>query len=261
MASWTRDFVEIAGVRTELHRGGQGAPLLVLHGAGGNAGWLQYHDALAEHYDVLVPSHPGFGETERPDWMETISDVAHFYTWFLREMGLSNVNLMGHSMGGWIASELVAMCSHSFNKLVLGAPAGIKPEVGEITDIFLLSPEQVIERLFHDSSQSPEYQQLFGQEPTPEVMAILTQNRETSVRYTWKPYMYNPRLPFLVQQVKIPSLIVWGRQDAIIPLNCGELYNRALPSSTLKVIDNCGHVPELEKPQEFVSTVLEFLRS
>ena len=64
-----------------------------------------------------------------------------------------------------------------------------------------------------------------------------------------------------MQQVKIPSLIVWGRQDAIIPLNCGELYNRALPSSTLKVIDNCGHVPELEKPQEFVSTVLEFLRS
>ena len=261
MASWTRDFVDIAGVRTELHRGGQGAPLLVLHGAGGNAGWLQYHDALAEHFDVLVPSHPGFGETERPDWMETISDVAHFYTWFLRDLGLSNVNVMGHSMGGWIASELVAMGLDKFNKMVLVGPAGIKPEVGEITDIFLLSPEQVIEKLFHDSSQSPEYQQIFGQEPTPEVMAIMTQNRETAVRYTWKPYMYNPRLPFLMQQVRLPSLIVWGRQDAIIPLNCGELYNKALAGSSLKVIENCGHVPELEKPHEFVSTVLPFLQS
>ncbi len=93
------------------------------------------------------------------------------------------------------------------------------------------------------------------------MQAILTQNRETAVRYTWKPYMYNPRLSFLMQQVRIPSLIVWGRQDAIIPVNCGELYNKALAGSSLKFIDDCGHVPELEKPQEFVSTVLEFLQS
>ena len=259
MANWKREFVEIAGARTELYRGGQGKPLLVLHGAGGNAGWLQHHDALAERFDVLIPSHPGFGESDRPDWMETISDVAHFYTWFLRDMGLDDVSLMGSSMGGWIASELVAMCQHSFNKLVLVAPAGIKPEVGEITDIFLLSPEQVIEKLFHDKTQAPEYDRIFGQEPPPEVQAILAQNRETAVRYTWKPYMYNPRLPFLLQQVRLPSLIIWGREDAIIPVNCGELYQKALAGSTLKVLDNCGHVPDMEKPQEFVDAVLDFL--
>ena len=71
--------------------------------------------------------------------------------------------------------------------------------------------------------------------------------------------MFNPRLPGLLGRVKIPTRIVWGRQDKLVPLECGELYNKAIPGSDLVVIDNCGHVPEIEKTDEFVKTALDFL--
>jgi len=94
---------------------------------------------------------------------------------------------------------------------------------------------------------------------TPEEQEIQTTNREMAVRLTWRPYMHDPRLPALLQRVNVPSLVVWGRQDALVPLNCGELYHQSLYGSTLKVIENCGHVPQMEKPKEFADTVLEFL--
>ena len=261
MASWSQEYVEVAGVRIELLRGGQGDPLLILHGAEGNPGWLQYHDALAEHFQVLVPSHPGFGQSNRPEWMETISDVAHFYFWFLRELELEQVHLMGLSVGGWIASEMAAMCTHPLRRMVLVDSMGIKPTDGEITDVFLLTPEQVTELSLYDIHQVPEYDRLYGQPPTPEQQQIVARNREMSARLCWKPYMYNLRLPKLLEQVRLPSLVIWGREDFIAPLNCGHLYQKALANSTLKVIDNCGHAPQVEKPEEFVGLVLDFLNS
>ncbi len=76
---------------------------------------------------------------------------------------------------------------------------------------------------------------------------------------SWKPYMHNPKMPFLMAQVRIPTLMVWGKQDAIVPVNCGELYQQAIPKSTLLTIERCGHSPQLEKPQEFLDAIVPFL--
>jgi pimeloyl-ACP methyl ester carboxylesterase len=169
------------------------------------------------------------------------------------------VRAIGFSLGGWLAAELAATTRHAFSKLMLVDPPGIRPQKGEITDIFILSPAQITDLTFYDPAQAPEYDELYGQELSPEQREQAVQNREMTVRLTWKPYMHDPRLPPLLARVNMPVRIVWGRQDRLIPVECGELYQQAIPGSDLIVIDNCGHVPHLEKPDAFISAAMEFL--
>ena len=259
VAEYTEEFVKVGGSRVHLLKGGSGEPLLVLHGAGGNDGWLRYAQALAERYTVYMPSHPGYGKSERPEWLETIPDLACFYTWFMEEQGLEGARAIGFSMGGWLAAEMAVSCGHSFSKLMLVGSAGIKPHKGEILDIFIINPAQVLEQLFHDPSQAPEYAQIFGREPTPEERETAESDREMAVRLCWKPYMHDPRLPGLLARVNIPTRIVWGREDRLVPVECAGLYRQAIPGSDLVVIDNCGHFPQIEKTEEFLKAALEFM--
>ncbi len=260
MASdFTEEFVDVGGSKLQVLKGGSGDPLLILHGAGGSRGWLRYVQELSDQYTVYLPSHPGFGTSDRPEWVESVQDLACFYTWFQEQEGLEGVRAIGFSMGGWLASEMVAMSRHSFSKLMLVDAVGIKPEQSEIADIFIISPAQVTELMFHDPQQAPEYDQVFGQLPTPQQQDQAERDREMAVRLCWKPYMYDPRLPSLLGRAKCPTRIVWGREDRIVPLECGELYQQAIPGSDLVVIDNCGHAPQMEKPDEFVKTALDFL--
>ena len=205
MVAFTEEVVDVGGTKVHTLKGGSGEPLLLLHGAGGNNGWLKFVDALAEKYTVIYPSHPGYGKSNRPDWLETIPDMACFYTWYLETLGLEGVRAIGFSMGGWIASEIAAMCNHSFSKLMLVDAVGIKPNDSEITDIFIISPAQVRELGFHDPRQAPEYEALYGGEPTTEQANTAESNREMAVRLCWKPYMHDPRLSSLLQRVKIPT--------------------------------------------------------
>ena len=256
---FAEEFVNVGGSRVQLIKEGSGDPLLLLHGSGGSPGWLGYMQSLAERYTVYLPSHPGFGVSDRPDWLESMHDLACFYTWFLEEQKLEGVRAIGFSMGGWLAAEIAVICRHAFSKLMLVDAAGIKPQQGEIVDVFIISPAQVTQMLFHDPKQVPEYDHLYGQAPTPEQQEVAERNQEMAARLCWKPYMHDPRLPSLLARVNIPTRIVWGRQDRLVPLECGQLYHQAIPGSELVVIDDCGHLPQVEKPQEFVKVALDFL--
>ena len=257
--AFTEEMIDVGGTHIQMLKGGSGEPLVVLHGAGGNSGWLNYVNALSDKYTVYLPSHPGYGKSERPDWLETMADLASFYTWFLEVQGLEGSRAIGFSMGGWLAAEIAASCRHAFSKLMLVDAAGIQPQQGEIADIFIISPAQVAELLFHDPKQAPEYESIYGGEPTPEQTDIAEGNREMSVRLCWKPYLHNPSLSYYLRKVTTPTLIIWGKQDAIFPLECGELYRDALPNATLNSIDQSGNRPHIEKPQEFLGAVEEFL--
>jgi pimeloyl-ACP methyl ester carboxylesterase len=253
------EMVAVGPTRIHTLIGGQGDPLLILHGAGGNRGWRRWMTPVAERYTIYAPTHPGFGGSDAADWMESIDDLARFYLWFIEVMGLSTVRLLGHSIGGWTAAEMATMRPELLDRLVLVAPTGLKPEAGEILDIFYYSPAELLRYTVHDPATVGEWAELFGRAPTPQEQEAALRNREMTARLTWKPYMFNPRLPHFLPRVKTPTLVVWGREDRIVPVICGEQYRRLLPRATLRVLDRCGHLPPLEQPDLFAGLVLEFL--
>src|SRR5262245_58450448 len=233
--------IAVGGVNVHAWVGGQGPPLLVLHGAGGNRGWRRWLDRVAARFTVWAPTHPGFGRSGDADWMEGIDDLARFYLWFIDAAGLGRPHLLGQSIGGWTAAEMAAMSPGAIDRLVLVAPAGLRPEHGEILDVFYHSPQQLRAMTVHDPKTIPEWDELYGRPPSPAELEIATRNQEMTARLTWKPYMQNPRLPHFLPRVANPALIVWGRQDRIVPAECGEQYQRLLPHARLTVLEDCGH--------------------
>jgi len=254
----SRTTVTVSDTPVELFTGGSGPPLLFLHGAGGNSGWQAYHEELSQSYTVFVPSQPGFSGTPRPHWVYSINDVCHFNQELVRQLGLDRYILMGSSMGGWVAAEMAAMCNHNLKGLILVDAAGIKPAEGEISEIFMVSSQTRLKQRFYDPAQVSNYDQ-YTRELTPEEQVVEHSNREMASRLCWRPYLHNLSLPYYLRKVSTPALIVWGKQDAIIPVECANLYQQALPNATLEIIDHCGHSPAIERPQEFLSAVRRFL--
>ncbi len=259
-ASWTEQTVTVADTAVHYYKGGEGPPLLLLHGGSPNPGWLMHHESLAEHFTVYATSHPGFGYTPRPEWLRQFPDMTIFYLWLLDELGLDRVHLVGHSFGGWMAADIATTCPQRVERLVLIDAVGIKPERSEILDVFIITPEEIRAKAFYKPEQVPEWERLYGGEPDIEAAQRIEDALETLVRLSWKPYMHTPRLASVLPRVTCPALVVWGREDAIVPLECGELYQQGLPNAQLVVIDECGHSPQIEKPQAFADAVIPFLR-
>jgi len=256
----SRTIIKAAGLDVELRRGGRGAPLLVVHGEFGLPGWLDAYARLAEHFDVIAPSLPGYGDTTRPDWIMGVHDLAAWVTWFAREIGISSpVHLLGCSMGGWVGAELATVAPEFIDKLVLVGPMGLKPEKGEIFDYFLESGLTGVRRAFHTPEGSAEFMKYWGRDLSPEELDTVEQHREMTCRIAWKPYMHSLTLRHLLPGVRTPTLIVQGREDAITPLDCGRLFQSAIPGARLTLIEACGHAPDMEKPAEFSAMVAAFL--
>ena len=252
-------FIELAGTRLHYLTGGQGKPLVILHSVDGNLGWRLYLQQLAQHCTVYALTLPGFGLSERPPWLETFADLTRFTLWMLDALTLQRVSLLGHFMGGWMAAEMAVSCPPLVDRLILVDAAGIRPQQGEITDIFLHGQEATRKMSFFDPQQAPEYQELFGRKLSGEERELHAKNQENAIRYCWKPYMHDAVLPFLLPRVQAPTLIVWGKEDRIIPLECGERYRQNLGNARLEVVDRCGHYPHLEKPEEVTRLVSGFI--
>ncbi len=258
--TFTEALVEAAGVRVQLRRGGSGAPLLVLHGELGVPGWLRAYAQLARHFTVYVPSLPGFGRSTRPDWIGGVHDLAAWVTWFVRDLGLPRpLPVIGSSLGGWVAAEIATMNAELFTKMVLVGAAGLAPEEGHVWDYFVHSSQEAFAQAFWEPAKAPEYAEYYGHTWTPEEELQAEQNRQMAARLLWKPYMRSHTLPALLCGVATPTLVVWGREDAIIPLSVCQRYVRAIPGATAKVLDRCGHMPEMEQPEAFVEAVQDFL--
>ena len=251
--TWSEAFVEIAAGQIHLLRGGAGQPLLVLHHDIGHPGWLPFYDELAQRFTVYAPSHPGYGQSTRPEWLRSVRDVAAIYQWLLAELGLEAASLVGLGFGGWIAAEMASMAPRDFRRLVLVGAMGLQPPEGEILDQSLVSYIDYARAGFHDQRR---FAQIFGDEPTTDQLEAWDLNREMTFRIAWKPYMYSQTLPHLLGGVKMPALVVWGRHDRVVPLSCGERYASLLPNARLEVIENCGHCIDMERPSDLAKLVM-----
>ncbi len=257
---WTEGTVHVVGTDLTLIKGGTGRPLLVLHEELGHPGWLRWHSGLAKTHTLLIPLHPGFGKSPRVEWVSGVRDLASFYSRMIQDMGLSPIDVIGISLGGWIAAEMAANCAHQFRRMVLVAPAGIRPPQGDIMDLFTVPARAYLDASVHDPESTPEFVTLYGGAATPEQFEAWEDARAEVARLAWQPYMYNPSLGPLLEGVRgLPTLVVWGREDKIVPFSAGQIYNRSMVGSELALLEGCGHRPEIEKSQEFVERVKSFL--
>ncbi len=258
--TWTEEMVTAAGAQIQVVKGGRGAPRLFLHDEMGHAAWLRAHEALALKYTVTIPSHPGYGRSDQLDWLMTVRDMAVWYLQALDDLKLGPVSVVGCSLGGWLAAEMAAMCPHRFDKLVLIAPPGIKPPEGEIYDMFLVTAQQFIDHGFLHADTTAEYQELYPAEVSPEERERREVAREQSCRLTWRPYMHDMALPYLLRGVQTPTLLIWGKEDAVVPVSAGHAYEQALPNARLVTLDNAGHRVEVEQAEEVVTLIEDFLK-
>ena len=260
IGTWTTETIPIGGVAMQLTRAGEGPPLLVLHHDVGTLARLPFYDALARRFTVLVPSHPGYDGSQRPEWMRNVRDLAAMHQWLLGELAITRapqtVSIVGLGFGGWIGAEMASQAPRAFKKLVLVGAMGLKPEHGVIADQALVSYIDYVRLGFSDQTT---FDRLFGAEPETSRLEHWDLNREMSFRIAWKPYMYNASLPHLLGGIATPTLVVWGRDDRVVPLECGERYAKALPRARLEIVERAGHFVEMETPDELARLVIAFV--
>ena len=252
MVAHGSERVTIAGCEIEVLSGGSGPPLVFLHGAGGAAGWMPYMDRLAERYSLLVPSHPGFGRSQTPDWLDGMGDLAYFYLDYLESLAGKKVHLVGNSLGGWLALEIAVRSTVRIETLTLVSAAGIHLDGVPKGDIFLWNEEERVCNTFFDSALA---KARLAKETTEEEKEIALKNHFTTAKLAWHPRFYNPELRKWLHRIRIPTLILWGDSDRIFPPAYGEALRDLVPGSRLAIIPECGHLPQQEKTDAFVAGV------
>jgi pimeloyl-ACP methyl ester carboxylesterase len=251
-------MISLAGTSVELFEDGDGTPLLFLHSAQGFVPEQPYVGMLAKRRRLIAPSHPGFGKSELPDWLDTCDDIAHMYLELMDRLGLGKVDLIGCSLGGWIAAEMASKAPERLRKLVLVAPVGVKTgpvDKLDIPDIFAMPQEKVNQLLFHDPAKANiDFSKL-----SDEQLAIIARNRETLALLVWEPWMHNPKLKHRLHRIGCPTLFLRGESDGLVTADYLARYARLIPNARIETVPNAGHAVQGEQPEAFVSKLLGFL--
>jgi len=250
--------VKISGVTLEVVQGGEGESVVFLHGSDGMSVKTPFLEGLAEAAHVTAPLHPGFGHSELPSDFKSVDDLAYLYLDMLRELNLSNVTLVGESLGGWIAAEIAVRSTEQISRLVLADSVGVRfgsPTEVDIADLNMLSQEEVVARSYFSAEVGR--RDLVGM--SDDDLVVMSRNRVAMTQYTWSPYMHNPRLRRWLHRIDVPTLVVWGKQDRIVSPAYGSKLAALIPGSRFVTIDQCGHYPHVERPNELARLVFEFM--
>jgi len=250
--------MKLADIDLELHEVGSGPPLLFLHSGQGFVPDQPFVGMLAKRNRLIAPSHPGFGKSSLPDWLDSVDDIAHVYLELMDRLDLRSAKVMGASIGGWIAADLASKAPERVERLVLVAPEGVKtgsPLKLDIPDIFAMSQDQMMTALFHDPAKGRvDFSKL-----SQEQLTILARNRETTALLVWEPYMHNPKLKHRLHRLAMPVLFMRGESDGLVSAEYLAKYAKLVPHARIETIAAAGHSPQVEQPEAFVAAVTSFL--
>ena len=261
----TEEFLELAGGRVHLLRGGAGEPVLFLHAAGGAAAWLPFHAQLAEAgFEVIAPDHPGFGQSDDFPEVEAIDDLVYHYLDVLDGLGLDRPHVVGASFGGWIAAEVAVHSPHLIGSLTLLSAAGLRLPDHPVADVFLMPPAKLAAALFHDpllvptpaSAPPPP-----GAAPDLDVIIAAYREATSLARFSWVPYLSDPKLERRLGRITAPTLVVAPSDDRLIPVAHARRYAALIDGADYAEVAECGHAMYVERPAEFASLVASFLAS
>lgn len=244
-----------------VEAGIDGPTVILLHGLGADSSiWAANFAALSEKTHVFALDQIGFGRSDKPPLEYRIATFTDFLQGFMQTLKIPHATIIGHSLGGWVAAEFAIQHPQMVEKLILVDSNGIKgswknasSSPVNLNPASLADTRKTLEFLFHDKSIITDQlvQQLFERRLRNADAYTVTRVLDGLSHDQW--------LSKRLGSVRAPALLIWGREDALIPLGQGEALNRGIPNSRLEVVDNCGHLPQIEKPAHFNKLVLDFL--
>ncbi|GII24695.1 alpha/beta hydrolase [Planosporangium mesophilum] len=252
----TVEYLDFPGGRVQLFRGGAGTPVLFLHAAGGAGEWHEFHELLARRFEVFAPDHPGFGGSDELAEVEGVDDLVYHYLDLIERLGLERPHVVGASFGGWVAAELAVARPDAIGSLVLLGPAGLRLPDHPVTDLFLLTPDQLPGALFADPAKASA---LFPAEPSIEDVLTAYRDMTAFARFAWNPFLCNPKLERRLHRITAPTLVVCPSGDKIVPVEHGRRYAERIPDAGFALVEKCGHAMYFERPGEFAELITKFL--
>lgn len=244
---------------------GSGPALVLLHGLGSRKDdWQRVIEPLSHKHRVVAPDQIGFGKSDKPLLDYKIQTYVDFLNEFLHQLKIDKATLAGESMGGWIAGLDAIEASKNphlvpLDKLILVDAAGLPwdPSAAVPTNLNPSTLEEMralMKSLFYDTSWLND----------DILRAIFTSKLSQHDGYTVRALLagFNQGAEMIndkLGDIHVPTLVVWGRQDALLPLSTGQRYASGIAGARIVVIDKCGHVPAAEQPAEFIAAVSEFL--
>jgi pimeloyl-ACP methyl ester carboxylesterase len=244
------------------------SPLLLVHGINNISPVSPFLDGLAEHGEIIAPSHPGFGNSPRPDDFDAIYDLVRLYLAVLDDLTDEKATMIGFSFGGWIAAEVAVCRPRKLDRLVLVDPVGIKisgREERDIVHFFNTGPDELNRRAWHDPAKRPPgiyglgWQSTISDAMSDEEMITLARNWDALCLYGWRPHMFNPQLKQWLHRIAVPTLVLWGAGDRIVTPEYGRVYSSLIPGARFEILEAAGHHPEFEQPCIFAKAVGDFV--
>ena len=243
---------------------GSGPVVVLLHGLGSRKDdWLPVLEPMAQKYRLLVPDQIGFGKSDKPLLDYSIQTYVDFLNEFLRQLKVEKASLVGESLGGWIAGLYAVEISGGAHlvpveKLVLVDAGGLKQDqpLPDLNPSSLTAMRGLMEVVFYDTSWLNE----------DALRKIFTDKLAVKDGYTVRSILNNPsretqRLDARLGNIKVPTLVAWGKQDKLLPIASGERYAAGIAGAKFVSFEKCGHVPPMEKTEEFLAAVMAFLGS